>query len=62
LLGVATLDQSLLSLAVIFVVAAVTGYACIHFLLQWLRQRSLLPFAVYCATFGILYLLASFVL
>ena len=43
-----------------FVAAAVTGYACIHFLLTWLRQHSLYPFAAYCAGFGLLYLLLAF--
>lgn len=40
-----------------FVVAAVVGYACIHFLISWLKKRSLYPFAIYCATVGILFLL-----
>lgn len=30
-----------------FVAAAVTGYACIHFLLTWLKQRNLYIFVVY---------------
>ncbi len=30
-----------------FVAAAVSGYACIHFLLTWLKQRSLYLFVVY---------------
>lgn len=30
-----------------FVAAAVSGYACIHFLLAWLKQRSLTIFVVY---------------
>jgi len=42
-----------------FVGAAVTGYACIHFLLRWLREHSLYAFAVYCAGFGLLYLLLA---
>lgn len=40
-----------------FTAAAVTGYLCITFLLNWLRRHSLYPFAVYCATVGTLYLL-----
>ena len=40
-----------------FVAAAISGYVCIHFLLSWLRQRSLYIFAVYCAAFGLLFLL-----
>jgi len=46
-------------LALSFVAAAVTGYACIHFLLSWLRQRSFYIFAIYCATFGALFLLST---
>ena len=43
--------------AVAFVAAAVTGYACIAFLLSWLKQHSLYLFAAYCAIVGTLYLL-----
>ncbi len=42
-----------------FVAAALVGFACIHFLLRYLRSRRLYPFAVYCALFGIVSLLAS---
>lgn len=42
-----------------FVVAAVTGYACIYFLLAWLRSRSLYIFAIYCALFGGIFLLLN---
>lgn len=62
MLGAAELEETWLPLLAIFVVAAVTGYACIHFLLQWLRQRSLKPFAAYCAIFGSFYLLAYYLL
>lgn len=40
-----------------FCFAAVSGFLCIHWLLRWLRIRSLLPFAIYCALFGAGYLL-----
>lgn len=40
-----------------FAAAAVVGFGCIHFLLQYLRRRRLYPFAAYCALFGILSLL-----
>ena len=43
--------------AAAFVAAAVTGYACIAFLLSWLKQHSLYLFAAYCAIVGTLYLL-----
>jgi undecaprenyl-diphosphatase len=42
-----------------FLSAALVGYACIHFLLSWLRQRSLYLFAAYCAAFGLFYLLMT---
>jgi undecaprenyl-diphosphatase len=40
-----------------FVTSALVGYGCIYFLMAWLRQRSLYPFAIYCALFGIGFLL-----
>jgi undecaprenyl-diphosphatase len=46
-------------LVAIFVTSAVVGYLCIHLLITWLRQRNLYPFAIYCATFGFLFLLLS---
>lgn len=42
-----------------FLAAAVTGYACIHLLLTWLKQHTFYPFALYCAAFGGLYLLLA---
>lgn len=47
--------------AATFLAAAVTGYLCIHFLLTWLRNHSLMPFAVYCAVFGVGYILLALV-
>jgi len=52
----ATTDQAV-ELIITFAAAAVVGYACIHFLMNWLRTRSLYLFAAYCITFGFLYLL-----
>jgi undecaprenyl pyrophosphate phosphatase UppP len=46
-------------LVAIFVTSAIVGYLCIHLLITWLRQRNLYPFAIYCATFGFLFLLLS---
>lgn len=43
-----------------FIAAAITGYLCIHFLLQWVRRHTLYPFAVYCALLGGGYLLYTF--
>lgn len=42
-----------------FAAAAVSGYACIHFLLSWLRRRSLYIFSVYCAALGLISLLIA---
>jgi undecaprenyl-diphosphatase len=42
-----------------FVAAGVVGYGCIHFLMRYLEQRRLYPFAVYCAVAGILCLLVA---
>ncbi|PJF39534.1 MAG: hypothetical protein CUN55_14080, partial [Phototrophicales bacterium] len=41
-----------LSLLVGFITSASVGYACIAFLLQYVRQRSLYGFALYCVIFG----------
>ena len=40
-------------LAVGFLAALLSGLGCIHFLLRYLRRRSLYPFALYCALFGV---------
>ncbi len=40
-----------------FVTAAVVGYLCITFLLNWVKGHTLYPFAIYCITFGVLFLL-----
>lgn len=40
-----------------FLASALTSYACIHFLLNWLRNHTLYIFAVYTALFGGGYLL-----
>ena len=47
------------ALVVGFVAAGVVGYGCIHFLLCYLEQRRLYPFAVYCTVAGILCLLVA---
>ena len=41
------------TLAVTFIVSFFVGLACIHFLIQWVKERSLYPFAIYCALFGV---------
>ena len=40
-----------------FLAAAIVGYACIYFLLAWLRHHRLYIFAAYCALLGGSYLL-----
>ncbi|MFN2221617.1 MAG: undecaprenyl-diphosphatase UppP [Chloroflexota bacterium] len=59
LLQSATASEQILELLVTFAAAAVVGYGCIHFLLNWLRQRTLYLFAGYCLAFGAIYLLLS---
>ncbi|MGD1993633.1 MAG: undecaprenyl-diphosphatase UppP [Anaerolineae bacterium] len=41
--------------------ALLTGLACIHFLLRYLRRRSLYPFAAYCAAAGIACLVVALI-
>lgn len=41
------------ALAVGFLAALISGLACIHFLLRYLRHRRLYPFALYCAGIGV---------
>lgn len=52
----ATASEQIPELLLTFASAAIVGYACIHFLLNWLRQRTLYLFAVYCMAFGAFYL------
>lgn len=59
LIQVQVTPDILLLYAVTFVTAAITGYACIYFLLAWLKKRTLYIFAVYCAIFGLLFILLS---
>jgi undecaprenyl-diphosphatase len=44
-----------------FAAAGIVGYGCIHFLLRYLEQRRLYPFAVYCTVAGIVCLLVGLV-
>ena len=44
-----------------FLAAALSGYACIRFLLGYLRRVKLYPFARYCTVFGLYCLIVSFV-
>ena len=54
-----TASDQLPLLTVTFLTAAIVGYACIHFLLSWLRKHSLYLFAAYCIAFGGIYLLVN---
>ena len=42
------------------IAAGVTGYACIHWLLTWVKNHTLYGFAAYVALFGAVFLLISF--
>jgi undecaprenyl-diphosphatase len=53
------LENKISALITTFIVSAIVGYGCIHFLLQWLKKRSLIPFAVYCSAFGIIFIIIS---
>jgi undecaprenyl-diphosphatase len=45
---------------VAFITAGITGYACIHWLLTWVKNHTLYGFAAYVALFSIIFLLISF--
>jgi undecaprenyl-diphosphatase len=53
LLELPNLDTSLPPLALGFAAAFLSGYACIRFLLNYVKERSLAVFAVYCWLFGL---------
>lgn len=60
LLGTEPLAEGMsLALAAGFLSAAIVGYACIWFLMRLLQRRRLVGFAIYCAVFGTLSLLAA---
>ncbi len=44
-----------------FIAAGITGYACIHWLLTWVKKHTLYGFAAYVALFSIIFLAVSFV-
>lgn len=47
-------------MATVFIVSAIVGYACIAWLLRWVRNNSLIPFAIYCVAFSLIYLIFFF--
>ncbi|HSH01300.1 MAG TPA: undecaprenyl-diphosphatase UppP [Anaerolineae bacterium] len=53
------LSQQIPALTASFITSAIVGYACIHWLLQWLRQHSLYPFAIYCTALSLFYWLTQ---
>jgi undecaprenyl-diphosphatase len=59
LFGSASPGTQMPALLVGFVAAAASGYACIWFLLRYLRQGKLYPFAIYCALMGSVCLVAG---
>lgn len=56
-----TISEDISSLAVTFITSAIVGYLCILFLLNWVRTRSLYIFAAYCISFGIIFLMISWI-
>lgn len=61
LMQAGNLTAQLPALFTVFITSAIVGYACIAFLMNWLKERSLYPFAIYCATFGVGYLVYALV-
>ncbi|MDH7484705.1 MAG: undecaprenyl-diphosphate phosphatase [Anaerolineae bacterium] len=61
LFGAAGAHEQLPALIIGFLAAAASGYACIRFLLRYLRRGSLYPFAAYCAVAGLAALLIAFI-
>jgi undecaprenyl-diphosphatase len=59
LFGSSNWTSYLAPMALGFVVSAVTGYACIRFLLGYLRRGKLYVFAIYCALAGLTCLAVS---
>lgn len=55
------LSETLPILVVATVVAGLVGIVSIHFLLEWLRKRSLYTFAIYCASLATIFLLVTVV-
>ncbi len=53
------LAQQMPTLCATFATAALVGYACIAFLLNWLKQRSLYPFAIYCVCLSAFYFIVT---
>jgi undecaprenyl-diphosphatase len=54
-------SAEMMPIIVTFIVSGIVGITCIHFLLEWLKRYSLYSFAVYCASFSLIYLFVAFV-
>ncbi len=52
-------NSELTALALGFIVSALSGYACIHFLLSYLRRQNLYIFTAYCWLFGLICLVIA---
>ncbi|MGB1250295.1 MAG: undecaprenyl-diphosphatase UppP [Candidatus Promineifilaceae bacterium] len=61
LFSIPDLASQIPSMLIVLITSALVGYVCIVFLMQWIKERSFYPFAIYVASFGILYLAYSFV-
>lgn len=61
LLQVQNMEQFLPVLLTGLLVSAVVGYFVIHWLLQFLNQHTLFPFAIYCLSIGVLILGLNYV-
>lgn len=57
--GTETMTTSLAAVLAGTLAAAVVGYLCIRFLLNYLRRGKLYPFAIYCAVVGLIVIVAS---
>jgi len=56
LLSLSNLSEQLLPMGTVFLVATTVGYACIAWLLNWVRNHTLIPFAIYCVGLALFYL------
>ena len=61
LFSVPDLASQVPSMITVLVTSAIVGYLCIVFLMKWVKERSLYPFAIYVASFGVLYLLYALI-
>ncbi len=60
LLQMDNLGEALPSILTVFATSAIVGYLCIALMMNWIKERSYYPFAIYCAVFGLGFLAYSF--